>query len=149
MVHLKCKRMNLAHARVRNSSENPFCRIPFAARRKKIAADSPTRSEGARQLSTHYYRSQLHQRASRHNPSDPMPLTQPNNPLHGLTLETILTRLADAIGWEAMGAEVPIRCFSSDPSIPSSLKFLRKTPWARAKVEALYLRTAGRKSGVE
>lgn len=68
---------------------------------------------------------------------------QPNNPLHGLTLETILTRLADTIGWEAMGAEVPIRCFTHDPSISSSLKFLRKTPWARAKVEELYLRVMG------
>ena len=71
----------------------------------------------------------------------PMSLAQPNNPLHGLTLETILTRLVDSIGWEAMGAAVPIRCFTHDPSISSSLKFLRKTPWARAKVEALYLRT--------
>jgi uncharacterized protein (DUF2132 family) len=72
-----------------------------------------------------------------------MSSAQPNNPLHGLTLEIILTRLVDAIGWETMGAEVPIRCFTHDPSISSSLKFLRKTPWARSKVEALYLRTAG------
>lgn len=71
-----------------------------------------------------------------------MSLAQPNNPLHGLTLETILTRLVQDIGWEAMSAEVPIRCFTHDPSVSSSLKFLRKTPWARDKVEALYLRIA-------
>lgn len=68
-----------------------------------------------------------------------MSLAQPNNPLHGLTLEMILSRLVDAIGWERMGEEISIRCFTHDPSISSSLKFLRKTPWARAKVEALYL----------
>lgn len=65
--------------------------------------------------------------------------TQRNNPLHGVTLETLLERLVERIGWEAMGMAVPIRCFTSDPSIASSLKFLRRTPWARAQVEALYL----------
>jgi uncharacterized protein (DUF2132 family) len=70
-----------------------------------------------------------------------MSLAQPNNPLHGLTLEIIVTRLVEAIGWEAMSEAVPIRCFTHDPSVSSSLKFLRKTPWARAKVEALYLQT--------
>lgn len=59
--------------------------------------------------------------------------------LDGVTLETIVTRLVATIGWEAMAAAVPLRCFSNDPSIKSSLKFLRRTPWARAKVEQLYL----------
>lgn len=62
--------------------------------------------------------------------------------LDGITLETIVTLLSARLGWEAMAAEVPIRCFSHDPSIKSSLKFLRRTPWARAKVEQLYLREA-------
>ncbi|HSC67130.1 MAG TPA: VF530 family protein [Cellvibrio sp.] len=66
---------------------------------------------------------------------------QKNNPLHGITLETIVTRLADHYGWEALGNQINIRCFQSDPSIKSSLKFLRKTPWAREKVEQLYLNT--------
>ncbi|MFA6972922.1 MAG: VF530 family protein [Gallionella sp.] len=62
--------------------------------------------------------------------------------LEGLTLETIVTQLSESMGWEAMGDAVPIRCFTHDPSIKSSLKFLRRTPWARAKVEALYLQRA-------
>jgi uncharacterized protein (DUF2132 family) len=64
---------------------------------------------------------------------------QPNNPLHGKTLETILQRLVDQYGWEEMGRRIKIRCFLENPSISSSLKFLRKTPWARKKVEKLYL----------
>lgn len=67
--------------------------------------------------------------------------TQPKNPLHGVTLAMILEHLVERMGWEAMGRNVPIRCFQSDPSIASSLQFLRRTPWARAEVEALYLRT--------
>ena len=66
---------------------------------------------------------------------------QANNPLHGLTLEAILTRLVDRYGWAELGQIIEIRCFNLDPSIPSSLKFLRRTPWAREKVEALYLST--------
>lgn len=62
--------------------------------------------------------------------------------LDGITLETIVTQLADNIGWVAMGNAVPVRCFTHDPSIKSSLKFLRRTPWARAKVEQLYLQHA-------
>ena len=62
-----------------------------------------------------------------------------NDPLHGLTLEAIVTALADYFGWEDLGQRIEIRCFQSDPSVASSLKFLRKTPWARAKVESLYL----------
>ena len=74
-----------------------------------------------------------------------MALPQPRNPLHGITLEQLLAALVERIGWEAMGAAVPIRCFTHDPSIASSLKFLRRTPWARAKVEELYLQgLAGR-----
>ncbi len=64
---------------------------------------------------------------------------QPNNPLHGLTLETILSTLVENVGWEEMGRLITIKCFTSNPSIKSSLTFLRKTPWARKKVEALYL----------
>jgi len=65
---------------------------------------------------------------------------QPNDPLHGVTLEMILTQLVEHYGWEEMGRAVRIKCFTNDPSIKSSLQFLRKTPWARSKVEALYLR---------
>jgi uncharacterized protein (DUF2132 family) len=64
---------------------------------------------------------------------------QAKNPLHGLTLEAILTELVEFGGWEGLGQQIKIRCFTQDPSIASSLKFLRKTPWARAKVESLYL----------
>lgn len=67
---------------------------------------------------------------------------QPNNPLHGITLEMIITRMVEHYGWEEMGRLIGIRCFNNDPSIKSSLKFLRKTPWARKKVEDLYLRSA-------
>jgi uncharacterized protein (DUF2132 family) len=65
-----------------------------------------------------------------------------NDPLHGMTLEMILTRLVEQYGWERMGRSVNIRCFTNDPSIKSSLQFLRKTPGARKKVEELYLRCA-------
>lgn len=64
---------------------------------------------------------------------------QPKNPLHGMTLEKIVTELADYYGWEGLGDRINIRCFTHDPSMGSSLKFLRKTPWAREKVESLYL----------
>ena len=64
---------------------------------------------------------------------------QPRNPLHGLTLETLLGALVARYGWAGLGARINIRCFTSDPSMASSLKFLRKTPWARDKVESLYL----------
>ena len=70
-----------------------------------------------------------------------MNMSQPNNPLHGLTLEMILNELAARYGWEELGRRIDIRCFNQDPSIASSLKFLRRTPWARAQVEALYLET--------
>lgn len=59
--------------------------------------------------------------------------------LEGITLETIVTRLSESIGWEEMALAVPVRCFTHDPSVKSSLKFLRRTPWARQKVEQLYL----------
>ena len=64
---------------------------------------------------------------------------QPKNPLHGMTLEKIVTELADYYGWEGLGDRINIRCFTHDPSVGSSLNFLRKTPWAREKVESLYL----------
>jgi uncharacterized protein (DUF2132 family) len=67
------------------------------------------------------------------------PAAHPNAPLHGVTLEMILTRLVDQVGWYEMGRRVKIRCFTENPSIASSLKFLRKTPWARAEVERMYL----------
>lgn len=64
--------------------------------------------------------------------------------LEGVTLEMIVTYLSESMGWEAMAAAVPVRCFTHDPSIKSSLKFLRRTPWARAKVEQLYLWQVGK-----
>ena len=63
------------------------------------------------------------------------------DPLHGLTLETIVTRLVEHHGWEALGRRIDIRCFNFDPSVKSSLQFLRRTPWARQKVEELYVGT--------
>jgi len=75
-----------------------------------------------------------------------MSTPQANNPLHGITLEMMLTRLVAHYGWEKLAAKIAINCFSKDPSIKSSLKFLRKTPWARQKVETLYLRTRFPKS---
>lgn len=70
-----------------------------------------------------------------------MSTEQPNNPLHGLKLADILDYLVDFYGWEILGQRIDINCFNSDPSIKSSLKFLRKTQWARDKVEQLYLDT--------
>lgn len=70
-----------------------------------------------------------------------MPQIQTNNPLHGITLETIVTALVARYGWSGLAERIPVNCFSNDPSIKSSLKFLRKTPWARDKVEALYLQS--------
>lgn len=71
--------------------------------------------------------------------------SKPKDPLHGKTLEAILIELEDFYGWEQLGSMVNINCFISDPSIKSSLKFLRKTPWARKKVEDLYLYMLSRK----
>lgn len=71
---------------------------------------------------------------------------QPRNPLHGITLEAMLTELVAAMGWEELGRRIPVRCFTNDPSVASSLTFLRRTPWARARVEALYLE-AGKAAG--
>ncbi len=70
-----------------------------------------------------------------------MPTPQSNDPLHGVTLESLLTRLVAHYGWAELGRRIEIRCFNHDPSIKSSLTFLRKTPWARAKVEELFVRT--------
>ena len=67
------------------------------------------------------------------------PPTQARNPLHGVTLEAMVTALADHYGWADLGERIPVRCFNVDPSVGSSLRFLRKTPWAREKVEGLYL----------
>ena len=76
---------------------------------------------------------------------------KPKDPLHGITLEMILVHLVEQYGWEKMGQAVDIRCFNHDPSIKSSLQFLRRTPWARSKVEDLYLRcrrdAANKRSG--
>jgi len=73
--------------------------------------------------------------------------SQPNNPLHGITLEMILSRLVERYGWSELGKIITIRCFNHDPSITSSLKFLRRTPWARKKVEDLYLHPGKKKKG--
>jgi uncharacterized protein (DUF2132 family) len=70
-----------------------------------------------------------------------MPNPHPKDPLHGVTLEMILIHLVDRYGWEELGREIPVRCFQFDPSIKSSLTFLRRTPWARARVEELYRRS--------
>jgi uncharacterized protein (DUF2132 family) len=69
----------------------------------------------------------------------PPPTAQPRNPLHGVTLEAMVQALEARYGWADLAQRIPIRCFSQDPSVKSSLKFLRKTPWAREKVEGLYL----------
>lgn len=66
---------------------------------------------------------------------------QPKNPLHGIKLQTIVEQLEQHYGWDGLAERVPVNCFRSDPSVKSSLKFLRKTPWAREKVEALYIAT--------
>ena len=66
---------------------------------------------------------------------------QRNNPLHGITLEMIVTQLAQQYGWAELGRRIPIKCFTNDPSVKSSLKFLRQTAWARTKVEDLYLQS--------
>ncbi len=68
-----------------------------------------------------------------------VPAAQPRNPLHGVTLQTVVTELAEYYGWEGLAQRIVARCFTHDPSVNSSLKFLRKTPWAREKVEGLYL----------
>ncbi|HAM73365.1 MAG TPA: hypothetical protein DCM86_17160 [Verrucomicrobiales bacterium] len=69
----------------------------------------------------------------------PSPVHHPNDPLHGITLETIVTQLSERHGWAEMGRRIPIRCFLFNPSVKSSLTFLRKTPWARLKVQAWYV----------
>ena len=71
------------------------------------------------------------------------PMTRPHNqdPLHGVTLEMVVNRLVEKNGWQELGRRIKIKCFTSDPSISSSLTFLRKTPWAREKVEALYIQS--------
>lgn len=71
-------------------------------------------------------------------------MNKPGNqdPLHGVTLQMIVTQLVEKYGWEELGRRIRIKCFSNDPSIASSLKFLRKTPWARQKVETLYVQTS-------
>ena len=67
--------------------------------------------------------------------------TQTNTPLHGQTLEKIVSHLAEHYGWEELGKRINVRCFQEDPSVKSSLTFLRKTPWAREKVEQLFVET--------
>jgi uncharacterized protein (DUF2132 family) len=72
--------------------------------------------------------------------------SQANNPLHGVTLEKVVTDLETHFGWEGLAAKININCFKTDPSVKSSLKFLRKTPWAREKVEQLYINTFSRRN---
>ncbi len=74
-------------------------------------------------------------------PKNPLPRSQSNNPLHGVTLEAMLVALVERYGWAGLAERLPINCFVNEPSIRSSLKFLRKTDWARQKLEDLYLRT--------
>jgi uncharacterized protein (DUF2132 family) len=69
---------------------------------------------------------------------------QANNPLHGVTLEQIVNSLVESYGWDVLGKRIDIKCFNNDPSVKSSLKFLRKAPWARTQVENLYLATKRR-----
>ncbi len=71
---------------------------------------------------------------------------QPNNPLHGVTLEVVVTRLAERYGWDGLAERIDVNCFKSDPSVKSSLKFFRKTPWARDEVESLYVSTFSEQS---
>ena len=73
-------------------------------------------------------------------------MEQANNPLHGITLENIVLQLVEEYGWEELGSKINIDCFNNNPGVKSSLKFLRKTPWARLKVENLYLKTTASKS---
>ncbi len=75
------------------------------------------------------------------SPQSPPPRPQANNPLHGVTLETMLLTLVEHYGWDGLAKRLPINCFVNDPSIKSSLKFLRKSDWARQKLESLYLQT--------
>lgn len=77
-----------------------------------------------------------------------MASSHPKDPLHGVTLEAIVRTLVERFGWEELGRRIPVRCFTYDPSVKSSLTFLRKTPWARAKVEELYLRSQPRRKPV-
>ena len=72
---------------------------------------------------------------------------QPNNPLHGLSLEDIVVKLVGHYGWEELANKISINCFKNDPSVKSTLKFLRKTPWAREQVEKLYIATFTKRSG--
>lgn len=72
-------------------------------------------------------------------PEPPLPPEQPRNPLHGLTLQAMLEALVAAYGWDGLGQRIALRCFTHEPSVGSSLKFLRRTPWARDKLESLYL----------
>lgn len=83
------------------------------------------------------------------NPPEPSPAPdrQSSDPLHGVTLQKMVERLVEHLGWEELGYRIRARCFQIDPSIKSSLTFLRKTPWAREKVEALYLQTFHRRAG--
>jgi len=77
------------------------------------------------------------------------PRDHSHDPMHGVTLERMLTELVEHFGWKTMGQRVAIRCFRSNPSVGSSLKFLRKTPWAREKVEAMYLEMARARAGLD
>lgn len=75
-----------------------------------------------------------------------MTVEQVNNPLHGVTLATVVTRLVEHYGWDGLAQRIDVNCFKTDPSVKSSLKFLRKTQWARDKVEGLYISTFSRPS---
>ena len=93
--------------------------------------EPPARPEDAPSTAAH--------RALAGHPAPHPTAAQPRNPLHGVTLEAMVIALSTHFGWVELGRQIPIRCFQLDPSVGSSLKFLRKTPWAREKVESLYL----------
>jgi len=95
--------------------------------------------QGARWVMPSILKRPQNTRMETSNPNPNPTPAQPRNPLHGLTLEAIVTALAAHYGWEELARLIPVRCFTHEPSVPSSLKFLRKTPWAREKVEGLYL----------
>ena len=100
---------------------------------------SPVFKTGAIDHSATLPRGVFYQCQNRAMQVPPSAASQPRNPLHGVTLEAVLAALVAHYGWADLGQRIPLRCFTSDPSIASSLKFLRKTPWARDKVESLYL----------
>ena len=109
--------------------------LPFGSYR----SSATDRLRYDRNQQAHFIRRSLRGRLTNSFYKQPLNQSQPNNPLHGITLKAILEYLVAEYGWERLGDRINIQCFNHEPSINSSLKFLRKTDWARAKVERLYL----------